>query len=127
MTHRSTASARRLAVATFLAALAACTTVPAPVQEVAEAEHAVQAAAATDAETLAPTEFNRARHKLEEARSALQAGQHLRARQLAEQAVVDAELAQITARMQETERAAAEIRVKMRDPGAPAAPRRVDS
>lgn len=116
----STPSARRLAVGITLAALAACASVPAPLQDVAEAERAVQAAADANAATLAPAAYDQARGKLEAAKTALQAQEHLKARQLAEQALVDAELAEITARQQEAERAAAEIRTQIRAPAGPA-------
>jgi Domain of unknown function (DUF4398) len=115
--YRNVSPAGRLAAVIMLAVLAACTTVPAPVQELAEAEHAVQAASAGDAMTLAPAEVDKARRKLEAARSALRAQDHTLARRLAEQAVVDAELAQITARAEETERAAAAIETQIGDPG----------
>jgi chromosome segregation ATPase len=115
--YRNVSPARRLAAVLMLAVLAACTTVPAPVQELAEAEHAVQAASASDAMTLAPAEVDKARRKLEAARSALRAQDHTLARRLAEQAVVDAELAQITARAEETERAAAAIETQIGGPG----------
>jgi hypothetical protein len=116
----STPSARRLAVGITLAALAACANVPAPLQDVAEAERAVQAAADANAATLAPAAYDQARGKLEAAKTALQAQEHLKARQLAEQALGDAELAEITAHQQEAERAAAEIRTQIRAPAGPA-------
>lgn len=117
MMYRNAYPARRLAAMIALAMLAGCTTVPAPVQELAEAEHAVQVASASDAMTLAPSELDKAHRKLEEARSALQAQDHVLARRLAEQAVVDAELAQITARAAATERAVAAIRAETGAPG----------
>ena len=117
MAFWSTFGARRLAVVFKLLLVAACASVPAPVQEVAEAERAVQAAAEADAGTLAPAELDKARRKLVAAKGALQAQQHLEARQLAEQAVVDAELARITARAEVAARAAAEIRAQIGDPG----------
>jgi hypothetical protein len=117
MTLWSTPCGRRLLVVIALFALAACTSVPAPVQEVAAAERAVQAAADANALTLAPADFEKARGKLEAAKSALQAREHVRARQLAEQAVADAELAQITAEAAEAARSAAEIRAQIGDPG----------
>jgi septal ring factor EnvC (AmiA/AmiB activator) len=119
-TRRNSPCARRWMVVLALAVLAGCTTVPAPVQEMAEADRAVQAAAAIDAETLAPVAFEKARRKLEEARSALRAQQHERARLLAEQTVVDAEFARITAQAEETERTAAGLRGKIRGLGGPA-------
>jgi uncharacterized membrane protein len=117
MTLWSTPSGRRLLAMMALLALAACASVPAPVQDVAEAERAVQAAADAGAGTVAPAEFATARGKLEAAKSALQAQQHLKARRLAEQALVDAELAQVTAEAEEDARATTEIRAQIRDLG----------
>jgi hypothetical protein len=113
----STAGGGRPLVVIALLALAACASVPAPVQDVAEAERAVRAAADADAETVAPAEFAKARSKLEAAKSALQAQQHLTARWLAEQALVDAELAQVTAEAAANARATTEIRAQIRDLG----------
>ena len=117
MTWWSTIGAGRLALMSTLLVLAACANVPAPVHEVAEAERAVQAATDADAESLAPAELDKARRKLAAARSALQAQERLKARQLAEQAVVDAELAQVTARAEAAARSAAELRAQIGDPG----------
>ena len=116
MTWWSTIGAGRLALMSTLLVLAACASVPAPVHEVAEAERAVQAATDADAESLAPAELDKARRKLAVARSALQAQEHLKARQLAEQAVVDAELAQVTARAEAAARSAARLRAQIGDP-----------
>jgi uncharacterized membrane protein len=113
----STPSGRRLLAMIALLALAACASVPAPVQDVAEAERAVQAAADAGAGTVAPAEFATARGKLEAAKSALQAQQHLKARRIAEQALVDAELAQVTAEAEKDARATNEIRAQIRDLG----------
>jgi hypothetical protein len=120
MTLWSTIGAPRLALMSTLLVLAACASAPPPVQEMAEAERAVQAAADADAARLAPAELVKARRKLDAAKGALAAQQHLQARQLAEQAVVDAEFAQITARAEEAARAAARIRAQIGDPGSPA-------
>jgi hypothetical protein len=89
MTFWSTIGARRLVLVIWISVLAACASVPAPVQEVADAERAVQAAAEADAGILAPVELDKARRKLDAAKGALQEQQHLEARQLAEQSVVD--------------------------------------
>jgi hypothetical protein len=113
----STPGDRRLLAMIALLALAACASIPAPVQDVAEAERAVQAAADAGAGTVAPAEFATARGKLEAAKSALQAQQHLKARRLAEQALVDAELAQVTAEAEAGGRATTEIRAQIRDLG----------
>jgi Domain of unknown function (DUF4398) len=117
MTLWSTPRVRRLAALTMLSALAACASVPAPLQDVANAERAVQEAAAADAETLAPAELDKARRKLEAAKGALAAQENLQARQLAEQALVDAELAEITASAEQAARTAAELRAQIGDPG----------
>jgi hypothetical protein len=117
MTLRGTINAGRLALISTLLVLAACASLPAPTHEVADAERAVQAAAEADAGILAPVELDKARRKLDAAKGALQEQQHLEARQLAEQAVVDAELAQITARAEVAARSAAEIRAQIGDPG----------
>jgi hypothetical protein len=95
---------------------AACESVPAPVQDMAAAERAVQAAADAGAGSLAPAELEQARRKLDAARSAMQGQQHDKARRLAEQTVVDAELAQVTARAEEAARAAAAMRAQIGDP-----------
>jgi hypothetical protein len=117
MTLWSTSGGRPLLVVIGLVALAACASIPAPVQDVAAAERAVQAAADADAGTLAPAAFAKARGKLEAAKSALQAQQHLEARQLAEQTLVDAELAQVTAEGEAGAQAAAELRAQILDLG----------
>jgi hypothetical protein len=113
---RSTIGARRVALMSILLVLAACASVPAPVQDMAAAEHAVQAAVDAGAASLAPLEIDSARRKLDAAKSAMQAQQHGKARQLAEQAVVDAELAQITARAEAAARKAASLRAQLGDP-----------
>ena len=116
MTLWGTIGSGRLALMSTLLVLAACASLPAPTHEVADAERAVQAAAEADAGILAPAELETARRKLDAARSALQAQQHLKARQLAEQAVVDAELAQVTARAEAAARSAAKMRAQTGDP-----------
>jgi hypothetical protein len=118
----SAIGAGRLALVITLLVAGACASVPAPVQEVAAAEGAVQAAADAGAGSLAPAELEKARRKLEAAKSALQAQEHLKARHFAEQAAVDAELAQSTARAEEAARAAAELRAQIGDAGRSAMP-----
>jgi hypothetical protein len=117
MTLWSTPGSGRLAALAALLVLAACASAPAPVQEVADAERALQAASAADAGNLAPAAFDKARQKLAAARSALQGGEHVRARRLAEQALVDAEVAQAAAEAEEAARAEAGMRAQIRDLG----------
>lgn len=85
------------AVALALATLAACGGVPAPRQELGAAKQAVSQARATEAPRFAPEVFTKAHGKLAQAQTALAKGDHARARRLADEATVDAELAQATA------------------------------
>jgi len=112
----SAIGAGRAALMSMLLVLAACASVPAPVQEMAAAEQAMQAALDAEAATFAPAELDAARRKLDAARSALQAQQHGEAGRLAEQALVDAELAQVTARAEAAAREAAALRAQIGDP-----------
>lgn len=80
------------------AALAACGTTPPPREALAAADLAVREADESEAGTHAPAPLRRARDKLEQARAAMQAEDHLRARRMAEQALVDAQLAEAQAR-----------------------------
>ena len=117
MTLWSTRRSGRLTAAAALLLLVACASAPPPVQEMADAGRALQAAAAADAESLAPAAFDKARQKLEAAKTALQAGEHLRAHRLAEQALVDAEVAQAAADAEKAARAAAALRAQIHDLG----------
>jgi hypothetical protein len=81
------------------ALVAACgTTPPPPIETVAAAQTAVTAAEQADAPTLAPAELDRARDKLLRAQAAIQQEENEAARRLAEQAAVDARLAEARAR-----------------------------
>jgi len=85
-------------VAAFsLVSLAACSSDPAPRQDLGSAEQAVSQARAQDAPQYAPKAFGKAHGKLAQAQEALKKGDHARARRLADEAAVDAELAQATA------------------------------
>jgi hypothetical protein len=78
-------------------ALAGCATPVRPGQEIAKAEQAVHNAEASEAPTRAPLALAAARDKLERARRALEEEDYRRARRLAEEAVADAELAEMRA------------------------------
>lgn len=78
--------------------LAACASDPAPEAEMARADLAVNQAEDANAGTHAPGPYALARDKLERAQEAVADGDHLEARRLAEQAAVDAELAETQAR-----------------------------
>jgi hypothetical protein len=79
-------------------ALGACSSVPPPEQQLATADSAVREAEEANAASEAPAPLRRARDKLQEARNAMQAEEYVDARRLAEQAAVDAELAEVQAR-----------------------------
>lgn len=78
-------------------ASACATTQPPPTLELKDSRAALRQAEQVGAREYAPLELRTAEKKLEEAQLASSKGDHERAARLAEQAVVDAELAQITA------------------------------
>jgi predicted S18 family serine protease len=78
--------------------LGACSSVPPPEQQLANADSAVREAEEANAASEAPAPLRRARDKLEQARNAMDAEEYVDARRLAEQAAVDAELAEVQAR-----------------------------
>jgi hypothetical protein len=90
--------------------LAACSSLPAPKGEVANADLALRKAEAVNAAEVAPLDARLAREKLESARLALQRGRYLEARRDAEQAEVDALVATARARAARAERLEAERR-----------------
>jgi Domain of unknown function (DUF4398) len=77
--------------------LAACGSVPPPQEQLAAADLAIRAADAAEAGARAAAPLREARAKLEQARAALEAKEHLAARRLAEQALVDAQRAEAEA------------------------------
>ncbi|HSA79932.1 MAG TPA: DUF4398 domain-containing protein [Geminicoccaceae bacterium] len=77
--------------------LAACVGVPPPKEQLAAADLAIRAADQAEAGTRAAAPLRQARAKLERARAALEAKEHLAARRLAEQALVDAQRAEAEA------------------------------
>jgi hypothetical protein len=77
--------------------LSACASSPRPTEELAAADLAVEQAEASLAPTYAPDLVGKARDKRNEAEAAADAEANVRARRLAEQAVVDARLAEATA------------------------------
>ncbi len=90
--------------------LLACANTPAPVGSVAKAETAVEQAREAKADQHAPLLLRRAAQKADEARAALKREEHVQARRLAEEAQVDAELAQQTALSVRAQQAATELR-----------------
>jgi len=77
--------------------LAACATLPAPTEQLAASRTAIQSAEVAGADQSATVELSQARDKLAAAQTAVNAGDNDRARRLADQALVDAQLAQAKA------------------------------
>jgi hypothetical protein len=97
----------------MLLGVGACASRPAPEREVAAAEVAVQGAEEANAAARAPGPYALARDKLERAREAMGDGENEEARRLAEEALVDADLAEARARSQVAQENAAELRASI--------------
>ncbi len=80
-----------------LLALGGCATAPMPTEQLAVAEAAVQRASTTSTQEAAPAELATAVGKLARARSAVTAGDPVLARRMADEATVDAQVAEQTA------------------------------
>ncbi|MET0335498.1 MAG: DUF4398 domain-containing protein [Rhizobacter sp.] len=113
----STPIATGILCASLLAVMAACASPAPPTQQMALAEAAVQRASSMGTADLAPAELQLAKSKLARAKDAQDAKQFDRAARLAEQAQVDAEVAEMHAQavrsrraVQESENAAAALR-----------------
>ncbi len=99
--------------------LAACASTPQRVP-IARAEQAIAAAVASNAEVAAGIDLRTGRTKLSKAKAAQRNGDAERARRLAEQAIIDARLAQAKAQARFAERIAGELRSRSTTPKAPA-------
>lgn len=97
-----------LALATSLAAVAGCASVPAPTDKMAVAEAAIQRASTSGTSADAARELQLATDKLTAARQAMSSKEYERAGQLAEQATVDAQAAEIHAQSARSRKAAQE-------------------
>lgn len=106
----------RMAAIALMAAMvmAACSSVQPPTTEMAVAESAVQRANTADTRDGAPAQLQIAIGKLENARNAFQREDYLLADQLAQQAQVDAELAEAIAQTTTAELAAQETQAAAR-------------
>lgn len=93
---------------TMLATLAACASATVPTAELAVAEAAVTPAGSQATKEVAGTELRLATDKLALARSASAAGDQDRAYRLAEQVVLDAQVAELRAQSVRSRRAAQE-------------------
>ena len=90
--------------------LGACASVPPPESQMGKADLALRKAEQADAAHFAPLEMRTARTKLEAARAAIRDKENLEARRLAEQAKLDATLAEATAQTAQRQEAADTIR-----------------
>jgi glutathione synthase/RimK-type ligase-like ATP-grasp enzyme len=93
--------------------LAACASTPVPNEKLAVAKAEVQRAEQSGAPELAPVEMATAREKLARAEKAAADNNAVPATQLAEQANVDAQLAEATAQQQKSHKAAVEFDASM--------------
>jgi hypothetical protein len=104
----STPVATGLMCAVLAGVMAACSSTPPPMPQMALAEAAVQRASSMGTADLAPAELQRAKSKLAQAREAEGGKQYERAARLAEQAQVDAEVAEMHAQAVRSRKAAQE-------------------
>jgi hypothetical protein len=102
-----------VARALVLVALAGCAQAPAPHEQLSTAELALARARTAGAERHAPVELARAADKLQAAHAAVRARVYLRARILAEQALVDAELAEVEAQAAQAQGTARHLRERV--------------
>jgi hypothetical protein len=100
-------------LAATIGALAGCAAAPVPNEKLAVAQASVQRAEQAGAPQLAPVEMATAREKLTRAQAAAADHKPVPATQLAEQANVDAQLAEATATRQKSMKAAAEFDASM--------------
>ncbi|WP_158045197.1 DUF4398 domain-containing protein [Skermanella pratensis] len=95
-------------------ALAACANnIPAPTEQVTLSDNIIRNAETAGAVEYSPVELNMAREKLEAARRQMQDENNAEARRLAEQAEVDARLAELRSRTQTTKEAVAAVQASI--------------
>jgi Domain of unknown function (DUF4398) len=105
--HQSASSLRICGIVAGAALLlGACSSLPAPTEQVAVSKAAVADAASAGGTTFAPVEMSTAREKLDGANLAMTSEDYGRARVLAEEAQVDAQLAQTKAHSTKARKAA---------------------
>jgi len=108
---RSTQIMRSISITAVAAVLVAgCASIPAPTEQIAVSKAAVDSATSAGGNEFAPVQLQSALEKLNAAERAMAEEKNLKARQLAEQAEVDAQLAAATARSAKAQKAASELR-----------------
>jgi Domain of unknown function (DUF4398) len=106
-------AARLIADVLVVVALAGCAQSLVPHAALANAELAVARARTAGAERHAPVELTLAQEKLQAAHAAVRVKAHARAHTLAEQALVDAELAEVEAQTAQAEAEARRLRQRI--------------
>lgn len=86
-----------------------CASMPAPTEQMAVSKAAVTSASSAGGNEFAPVELKSAMEKMDAAEQAMADKDYPRARQLAEEAQVDAQLAAATARSAKAQKAAREL------------------
>ncbi|MDD1620382.1 MAG: DUF4398 domain-containing protein [Methylococcaceae bacterium] len=86
-----------------------CASIPAPTEQMAVSKAAVTSANSAGGNEFAPVALKSAMEKMDAAEQAMAKEDYLRARQLAEEAQVDAQLAAATARSAKAQKAAREL------------------
>lgn len=94
--------------------LAGCASIPPPHDQMGRTESALGSADEAGAREYAPLELRDAQKKYENAKVAMDQEDYLGARRLAEEAEVDATLAEVTARSAKARKSAEEIRESIR-------------
>jgi len=95
-----------VAVAIFMAGCASTPTIPAPTEQMAVSRAAVNNASSAGGNEFAPLQLKSAMEKMDAAERAMGEKNYVRARELAEQAQVDAKLAEAAARSAKAQKAA---------------------
>ena len=102
---------RSLALVALVAVASGCaSSKPPPTAQLAESRTVIAQAEQTGADRYAPLELRKAKQKLDEAERLASKGDYDSARRMAEQAAVDAELAETLAQSQKAQAAVQEIR-----------------
>lgn len=93
----------------------ACASTPPPRSQIAAAEAALRDAETAQAQTLATPEWNTARQKLDEARREMRDENYTAARELADEALVEAQLAAAVARSESARQSSEAMQETIRD------------
>lgn len=110
--HRPIAAHMPLIISVSLAAtllITGCASIPAPTSQIAVSKAAITNANSVGGNEFAPLPFNSAMDKMDAAERAMTAQDYLRARNLAEEAQVDAQLAAVAARAAKAQKAVGQL------------------